>query len=123
MSVCPVVFTFHYLPKAIPSAIAPSTVASNNLNINLPEKNAILRLEVELRDKNARRRPNRKGIATDRTRAVPSHGPQLRQTHPISGNANNFFVPMEKVSGTYIYLIFVCLMTLFLCASARALIK
>lgn len=31
----------------------PGGGGNNNLNINLPENNAILRLEVELRDKNA----------------------------------------------------------------------
>lgn len=74
------------------------TATGNNLNINLPEKNAILRLEVELRDKNARRRPNRKGITTDRNRPMPPTVAQVRQTHPVAGNANNFFVPLEKVS-------------------------
>lgn len=90
-------FTFN-LPKEIPSAIVQPTAAGSNLNINLPEKNAILRLEVELRDKNARRRPNRKAVTTDRNRAVPTTVAQVRQTHPVAGNANNFFVPLEKVS-------------------------
>lgn len=94
-----------FFPKEIPSAIVQTTATGNNLNINLPEKNAILRLEVELRDKNARRRPNRKGNATDRNRAAPSNEAHIRQTHPIAGNANNFFVPMEKVSGTILYIV------------------
>lgn len=92
--------------KEIPSAQAQSAAAGNNLNINLPEKNAILRLEVELRDKNARRRPNRKGIAADRNRATPSNLANARQTQPIVANANTFFVPMEKVSGFSYCLLF-----------------
>lgn len=69
----------------------------------------MLRLEVELRDKNARRRPNyrNKNVVGDRIAAfggggrpgggggAGAIGKQMPQNHP---NPNNFFVPMEKVS-------------------------
>lgn len=83
----------------MPPAIATNlhhTIGGNNLNINLPDNNAVLRLEVELRDKNARRRPNHRnrGFAGDgRHRAGPTNG-AVHQTPP---NPNNFFIPMEKV--------------------------
>lgn len=93
--------------------VVPSS--ANNLNINLPDNNAVLRLEVELRDKNPRRRPNNqirnKGFATaggggsDRKRTAPATAGVVgvRQA-PLSTNGNNFFVPMEKVStGFYSY--------------------
>lgn len=72
------------------------TIGGNNLNINLPENNAVLRLEVELRDKNARRRPNHrnKGHAGDRIRGTSPASGAVHQTPP---NPNHFFIPMEKV--------------------------
>lgn len=82
-----------------PPAIASNlhhTIGGNNLNINLPENNAVLRLEVELRDKNARRRPNyrNKGHAGDRIRGTSPASGAVHQTPP---NPNHFFIPMEKV--------------------------
>lgn len=64
----------------------------NNLNINLPDNNAILRLEVELRDKNIRRRHHfrNKGFLTDKTG-------RMAGKHQVPTHANNYFVPMEKV--------------------------
>lgn len=88
----------------MPPAIATNlhhTIGGNNLNINLPDNNAVLRLEVELRDKNARRRPNHRhrGFTGDgRNRAGPANG-AVHQTPP---NPNNFFIPMEKVRFTRI---------------------
>lgn len=85
----------------MPPAIATNlhhTIGGNNLNINLPDNNAVLRLEVELRDKNARRRPNNrhKGFAGDgRKRPASPVSGAVHQTPP---NPNNFFIPMEKVS-------------------------
>lgn len=85
----------------MPPAIATNlhhTIGGNNLNINSPDNNAVLRLEVELRDKNARRRPNNrnKGFAGDgRKRAASPVSGAVHQTPP---NPNNFFIPMEKVS-------------------------
>lgn len=72
-------------------------IGGNNLNINLPDNNAVLRLEVELRDKNARRRPNyrNKGYVGDGRNRAASPGGAVHQTPP---NPNNFFIPMEKVS-------------------------
>lgn len=91
--------------QEIPSAIATNLHhGSNNLNINLPDNNAVLRLEVELRDKNARRRPNNryKGFVGDgRNRAASPVGGAVHQTPP---NLNNFFIPMEKVSISLIVL-------------------
>lgn len=87
----------------MPPAIATNlhhTIGGNNLNINLPENNAVLRLEVELRDKNARRRPNyrNKGHAGDRIRAAsPANG----AAHPTPPNPNHFFIPMEKVRSIF----------------------
>lgn len=84
-----------------------SNANGNNLNINLPDNNAVLRLEVELRDKNVRRRPNQqhrtKGYLTDRSRpvaaAVARKPPPL--SHHSVANTDNYFVPMEKVSGSF----------------------
>lgn len=71
----------------------------------------MLRLEVELRDKNARRRPNyrQKGFATDRNRNVaPTNGGAHKQLKPTAPNPNNYFIPMEKVSaGSSIFLFIV----------------
>lgn len=92
---------------------------TNNLNINLPDNNAVLRLEVELRDKNPRRRQNpnnqmrNKGFSGgggDRKRTTPSTAGVvgIRQSPPSSSsstNANNFFVPMEKVSIILIFIL------------------
>lgn len=83
----------------MPAAIATNlhhTIGGSNLNINLPENNAVLRLEVELRDKNARRRPNHrnKGHGGDRHRG-PS--PATGIAHQTPPNPNHFFIPMEKV--------------------------
>lgn len=107
------------MPPAIAShmqrfgGVVPS--GTNNLNINLPDNNAVLRLEVELRDKNPRRRPNNQmrnkgfgggggGGGGDRKRTTPSTAGAVgvRQapspSSSSSTNTNNFFVPMEKVS-------------------------
>lgn len=72
-------------------------IGGKNLNINLPDNNAVLRLEVELRDKNARRRPNyrNKGYGGDGRNRAASPGGAVHQTPP---NPNDFFIPMEKVS-------------------------
>lgn len=75
----------------------------------MPDKNTVLRLEVELRDKNARRRPNyrhKNSPAADRNPFTggggggAAIGKQMPQHHPATPNPNNYFVPMEKVSGT-----------------------
>lgn len=101
---------------------------TNNLNINLPDNNAVLRLEVELRDKNQRRRANNNqmrnkgfgggggGGGGDRKRttssstsgAVGVRQPPLSSSpmSPSSINANNFFVPMEKVSIYFLFALF-----------------
>lgn len=89
------------MPSAITSNLQHTIGSSggNNLNINLPDNNAVLRLEVELRDKN-RRRPNYRnkgfgGAADGRYRAAsPVNGGAVHQPP----NANNYFIPMEKVS-------------------------
>lgn len=81
-----------------------SNANGNNLNINLPDKNAVLRLEVELRDKNVRRRPNQqhrnKGYSVDRNKPVAAA--VARKPAPLKNlsdtDTDNFFVPMEKVS-------------------------
>lgn len=92
------------LPPVIASKLQKNPIAgndnNNNLNINLPEHNAVLRLEVELRDKNARRRPNyhQKGFATDRNRNMNPVKTASKQVLPTTSNFNNYFVPMEKVS-------------------------
>lgn len=100
----------------MPPAIATNlhhTIGGNNLNINLPDNNTgVLRLEVELRDKNARRRPNNhrhKGFAGNRA-ASPVNG-AVHQTPP---NPNSFFIPMEKVRISLIVLHFVFFLS-FLC--------
>lgn len=82
---------------------ANNAVARNNLNnINLPEHNkAILRLEVELRDKNAPK--YRRGVAAGRRgagarsnlRALPEQ--QIGQ-QAIVAAPGLAVVPMEKVS-------------------------
>lgn len=90
----------------LPPAIATNLQkfgGTNNLNINLPDSNAVLRLEVELRDKNARRRPNyrNKGLSGDRNRAASSTAGAVRQSP--QGNSNSYFIPMEKVSNVLRY--------------------
>lgn len=103
----------------LPPAIAASLqrFGGNNLNINLPDSNAVLRLEVELRDKNIRRRPNnlrgkgernRTGAGTataspptSPTTATATAGVAVRQSPP---NPNSFFIPMEKVSRILVFL-------------------
>lgn len=96
-----------FLPNA--HSANNKTVAAgtgNNLNINLPDNNAVLRLEVELRDKNVRHRPHQrraKGYHQDRIRAVTGMTASAATVgadgkyHAVT-NANNYFVPMEKVS-------------------------
>lgn len=104
------------LPPAIAShmqrfgGVVPS--GTNNLNINLPDNNAVLRLEVELRDKNPRRRANNQmrnkglgggGGGGDRKRTTPTTAGvvgvrQAPSPSSASSSSNNFFVPMEKVS-------------------------
>jgi hypothetical protein len=60
-------------------------MSQNNLNINVPENpNAILRLEVELRDKYARR--------ANKPKTAP-----LVDINTNKENVNAFIVPMEKV--------------------------
>lgn len=117
------------LPPAVASymqrfgGVVPS--GTNNLNINLPDNNAVLRLEVELRDKNPRRRQNprnqmrNKGFSDgggDRKRTTPSTAGVvgIRQSPPSSTNANNFFVPMEKVSILSLFLFLVSFFMLIL---------
>lgn len=86
----------------MPPSIATNlqhTIDNNNLNINLPENNAVLRLEVELRDKNARRRPqnyHQKGFGAERNRQLDATNKTVLPAQPP--NPNNYFVPMEKVS-------------------------
>lgn len=60
----------------------------NNLNINLPDNNAVLRLEVELRDKNIRRRHQFRNRGNGR----------MAGKHQVPTHSNNYFVPLEKVS-------------------------
>lgn len=107
MNFCFVLFSGFGVSSELPPAIAskfqkhPIGGNDNNLNINLPEHNAVLHLEVELRDKNARRRPNYrpKGFATDRNRNIdPAVKAASKQILPTTPNLNNYFVPMEKVS-------------------------
>lgn len=101
------------LPPVIASKLQKNPIAgndnNNNLNINLPEHNAVLRLEVELRDKNARRRPNyrQKGFATDRNRNIDPVKAASKQVLPTTSNFDNYFVPMEKVSFILFPLFFV----------------
>lgn len=66
----------------------PNHLHGNNLNINLPENNAVLRLEVELRDKNTRHRHHNQG-------GVRKNG---QQSLALKDDTNNYIVPMEKVS-------------------------
>lgn len=65
---------------------------NNNVNINLPDNNTILRLEVELRDKNTRNRhhphQNHQG------NKIKKSGQQLHDPR----NDINYIAPMEKVS-------------------------
>lgn len=93
-------FIFAVAVLELPTDIATiqNTSNANNLNINLPERNAILRLEVELRDKNARRRPNRNKV--DRNKLSPSNIVNGKQMHQTAPTPDNYFVPMEKVSST-----------------------
>lgn len=70
----------------------PNHLHGNNLNINLPENNAVLRLEVELRDKNTRHRRHNQG-------GVKRNG---QQSHASKDDTNNYIVPMEKVSIIYV---------------------
>lgn len=100
-----------------PTSFAPNVHANNtgsgangnnNLNINSSDNNGVLRLEVELRDKNVRRRPNQqqrtKGYAADRNQAAVA-GVNRKQPAPLSSqplaNTDNYFVPMEKVSESF----------------------
>lgn len=75
---------------AVPTT-TPNHLHGNNLNINLPENNAVLRLEVELRDKNTRHRHHNQG-------GVKRNG---QQSHALKDDINNYMVPMEKVSIIY----------------------
>lgn len=104
--------------NSTPTSFAPNVHATsnassangNNLNINLPDNNAVLRLEVELRDKNVRRRPNQqqrggKGYLTDRNRpavAAVAKKPTPLSHHSVT-NTDNYFVPMEKVSESFYF--------------------
>lgn len=86
------------MPSAIATNLHHTISGGNNLNINLPDNNAVLRLEVELRDKNARRRPNyrNKGYGTgDGLNRAAS--PVCGVVHQTPPNPNRFFIPMEKV--------------------------
>lgn len=93
------------MPPAIATNLHHTIGGSNNLNINLPDNNAVLRLEVELRDKNARRRPNyrHKGFTGDARNRTPS--PTNGAVHLTPPNPNNFFIPMEKVSESSILIV------------------
>jgi len=65
-------------------------VPANNLNINVPEGgNAVLRLEVELRDKHVPQ--NRRGNKSKAAAVVPPN------VAALNGNGSAFMVPMEKV--------------------------
>ena len=67
-----------------PSNIVANAPSTNNLNINGPENpNAILRLEVELRDKN-------------QTVKKQKNKPKLYKENNF-GSAQNMQVPMEQV--------------------------
>lgn len=76
------------------------TTNSNNLNINLPEHNAVLRLEVELRDKHARRPRQKPGYMANRDAGGAFGSPHNLSTATAAHvqNLNNYFVPLEKVS-------------------------
>lgn len=82
---------------------ATTTHHGNNLNINvLPENNAILRLEVELRDKHTRNRQQNRigGIGTGGGGGGGGRGVKAnngQQSHYPKDNIN-YMVPMEKVS-------------------------
>lgn len=79
--------------KSVPYTVpTPHHRHGNNLNINLPENNAVLRLEVELRDKNTRHRHHNQG-------GVKRNG---QQSHALKDDINNYMVPMEKVSSIYV---------------------
>lgn len=68
----------------------------NNLNINVPENNAILRLEVELRDKHTAGHQRRgRGGAGVGAAGVKRTG---QQAHNPKEDNVNYMVPMEKVS-------------------------
>lgn len=77
---------------------------TNNLNINLPDSNAVLRLEVELRDKNARRhqpaRKNSPGLPGERKLGKSTGTTGAIRQPPTPQNPNSFFFPMEKVSSS-----------------------
>lgn len=77
----------------------------NNLNINVPENNAVLRLEVELRDKH-QRHDRGGGGAMGRRAGVPAAGVKRNGgQHNRDDTSNSYMVPMEKVSALRLYII------------------
>lgn len=94
------------LPPAVPSLDVSGNhgQSGNNLNINLPDNNGILRLEVELRDKNAATKQRRGGGG----RGGPGFGRVGRGGLPVTGIGKgrlhngqkdniDLMLPMEKV--------------------------
>lgn len=95
------------LPNDQSRMVASNQSAGNNRTnqVNQTNSQAVLRLEVELRDKNARRRQqnHNKGYVFNKNRAAAVGSPiaagipmQLAPSH--TKNFNNYFVPMETVS-------------------------
>lgn len=75
-------------------------LGSNNLNINVPENNAVLRLEVELRDKHRRHERGGVGIGGGRGGGAKRGGGTFgdaKRNGQQKDEINNFMVPMEKV--------------------------
>lgn len=83
-------------PSASSIATTQQQLHGNNLNINVPENNAILRLEVELRDKHTAGHQRRgRGGGGVGAAGVKRTGHQAN--NPKEDNVN-YMVPMEKVS-------------------------
>lgn len=88
-----------FIEKYVTDLTPNTAIAKNNLNnINLPEHNkAILRLEVELRDKNAPKYRRGAGAARRANiRTFPER--QIVQTAIVPAAGTLAVVPMEKVS-------------------------
>lgn len=94
-------------------------IGNNNLNINLPENNnAILRLEVELRDKNAPKYRRAAGLGVPSAAAAAGRGGATRPagynradgkgiggavTNVMTDLKGNAIIPLEKVGKQNVY--------------------
>lgn len=94
-------------------------IGNNNLNINLPENNnAILRLEVELRDKNAPKYRRAAGLGVPSAAAAAGRGGAARPagynradgkgiggavTNVMTDLKGNAIIPLEKVGKQNVY--------------------